>query len=329
MAGMLAIRWTESADEYESLALCLRAGLAGGQPDPPAYDELVATLGLGSAMTAAPGECLGWWWTYARELALEQAAALYGLRLRGLHPPQASAGLDRSPEFAQHFVDSYVPLIRQALAHEQPLFAWRGWPPPADRQWGVLVAADGGQLSGYTLGCEGRTVPFVGPAHQVYVVEGRPAPQATITSASAWFQQSCRAAVAFWEPSSSVGDNIELGQRAYRLWRESVEHPPACPLCGGRSSHCVAQLARVLASARRHQAAWLERLADRLDNGRRAQAERWAAACHSMAERLQPYGSEQPTKAALQSPLGREQLAQAIAEVGALESRLIESLPDV
>lgn len=326
---MLAIRWTESADEYESLALCLRALLAGGQPDPPPYDELVVALGLGSAMTAAPGECLGWWWTYARELALPQAAALYGLRLRGLHPPQASAGLDRSPEFAQHFVDSYVPLIRAALAHEQPVLAWRGWPRPADRHWGVLVAADGDQLSGYTLGCEGRTVRLAGPAHQVYVVEEARPPAVRPPSATALFQQSCRAAVALWEPASPAGDNVELGRRAYHLWREKAEHPPACPLCGGRSNHCVAQLAHVLVSARRHQAVWLERLAEGLDNGLRAQAERWAAVSRSVAERLEPYESEQPTKALLESPLGREQLAQAIDEVGALESRLIESLPDV
>ncbi len=326
---MLAIRWTEWADEYESLALCLRALLADGQPDPPPYDELVVTLGLGSAMTAAPGECLGWWWTYARELALPQAAALYGLRLRGLHPRQASAGLDRSPEFAQHFVDSYVPLIRAALAHEQPVLVWRGWPRPADRHWGVLVAADGGQLSGYTLGCEGRTVPFVGPAHQVYVVEeGRP-PEVTPASPAALFQQSCRAALAFSGTGSPPGINVETGEQAYKQWREAVMHPPACPLCGGRSNHCVAQLARALVSARRHQATWLGRVASALDAGSRAQAERWAGVSRSVAERLEPYESEQPTKAALESPLGREQLAQAIDQAAALESRLIESLPDV
>ena len=326
---MLAIRWTESADEYESLALCLRALLAGGQPDPPPYDELVGALGLGAAMTAAPGECLGWWWTYARELALPQAAALYGLRLRGLHPPQASAGLDRSPEFAQHFVDSYVPLIRAALAHEQPVLVWRGWPRPADRHWGVLVAADGDQLSGYTLGCEGQTVRLAGPAHQVYVVEEDRPPKATTPSATALFQQSCRAALIFSRTGSPAGINVETGEQAYKQWREAVMHPPACPLCGGRSNHCVAQLAHVLVSARRHQATWLGRVASALDAGSRAQAERWAAVSRSVAERLEPYESEQPTKAVLESPLGREQLAQAIDEVGALESRLIESLPDV
>jgi len=323
---MLGIRWTESADEYESLALCLRALLAAGQPDPPAYDELVAALGLGSAMTAAPGECLGWWWTYARELALPQAAALYGLRLRGLHPPQASAGLDRSPEFAQHFVDSYVPLIRAALAHEQPVLVWRGWPRPADRHWGVLVAADGDQLAGYTLGSDGRTVRLAGPAHQAYVVEECRPPEVTPTSAAALFQQSCRAALAFARTDSLAGGDVETGEQAYKQWREAVMHPPACPLCGGRSHRCVVRLTRVLVSARRHLATWLGRVASALDTGSRAQADRWAAACRSMAERLQPFESSKAVKPLLASPLGREKLAHAIDEVCAIQARAVESL---
>jgi hypothetical protein len=317
---MLTIQWMESAEEYESLTVCLRALLAERASGPPTYDELIAVLGLGSATVAVPHECLGWWWTYARDVALPNVAALYGLRLRELHPPQATAGLDGSPEYAQHFRDSYVPLIAEALSHDQPVLVWRGWPQPADRFWGVVAAAESGELRGYTLGCHGKIVPLTGPAHQVYLVEDIGPPQTPPPPAAELFRQTCRAATAFWAADAPVSPDVETGERAYQRWRDAVARPPACHLCGGNSHRCVAQLMRVLGSARSHLAAWLEHTADTLEADAWALADRWAAACRRVAERCRPFEDDDAVKALLTSPLGREKLANAVDVLRALDT---------
>lgn len=141
----------ETTMRHESLALCLREVLAA-QGRPCTYEQLVAALGLGLATAAAPGEPVGQWPTFGRDAALRPAAELLGLGLRELHPPEAARGLHRVKEFADHFVDSYLPLIRAALAHGQTVLAWRGWPPPAEGLWGLLVEEAEGRLVG-RVGC--------------------------------------------------------------------------------------------------------------------------------------------------------------------------------
>jgi hypothetical protein len=105
-------------------------------------DDLRAALGLPWMTTAAPFEKdLGRWPMYARDAFLVEGARLFGMTVRGVHPPEAARGLERLPEFRQHFVASYRPLILNALENRQAVLAWRGWPGEYEPCWGVITQA--------------------------------------------------------------------------------------------------------------------------------------------------------------------------------------------
>ncbi|NOX59093.1 MAG: hypothetical protein GXP29_09580 [Planctomycetes bacterium] len=106
------------------------------------------------------------------DLALPEAADLFGIRLRALHPPRARFGLDHSAEFAEHFEDSYVPLIERAVAHGQPVLALRGWPAESGATWGLILPDECGNdpLRGVAGGSR-DVIPLVEPALQCYVIE--------------------------------------------------------------------------------------------------------------------------------------------------------------
>jgi len=157
----------------ESLAAALQAVLRWGGLELDEY-TLSAILGL-SFLVAVPrdGETPEGGETLARDWNLPAAARLVGLELRPLHPPEAACGLADVEAFAGHFLDSYVPLIRDALNHGQPVLAWQGWPEDLARQWGIITASgrEGLGLSGVVLRGEGDVLPLTAPAVQCYVVE--------------------------------------------------------------------------------------------------------------------------------------------------------------
>lgn len=99
------------------------------------------------------------------------AARRFGIELRDLHPPDA-APLPTPPEFEQHFRDSYLPFIRAALERDEPVLAWMGWPPPDEKEWGIITGIDAatGRCRGRTRSSGDTDVPMVGPAVQVYTV---------------------------------------------------------------------------------------------------------------------------------------------------------------
>jgi hypothetical protein len=163
----------DAADRPESLTACLQA-IAHWRGQELGYDDLNAAMGLIGLIAVDPtGASPADWPGLARDWCLVEAARLYGFSLRPLHPQEAAPRLACSSEFHQHFVDSYAPLIRQALDHEQPVLAWRGWPAPIESAWGVLthVAEDGVGFAGTVPGSGGRPLVLQGPSAQCYVVE--------------------------------------------------------------------------------------------------------------------------------------------------------------
>jgi hypothetical protein len=168
-----AVRIAVCDEPSQSLLLSLEAVLA-------VYgrcvhrDELAVVLGdaflLTYAAEARPGEQ---WNTYGRHAFLETAARLYGLELRDLHPPDAAPLPLTPPEFEDHFVDSYLPLVRTALEHEHPAVAWMGWPPPQRAIWGVITAYDPahGRCLGHSIYSEGRPVALTAAPVQVYTAQ--------------------------------------------------------------------------------------------------------------------------------------------------------------
>lgn len=297
----MRVTWRWQPGEHESLAVCLRAVLAGvGQERP--YPELLATLGLGLAVTATGQERPQAWPTYARDLNLPQTGELYGLHIRPLHPPGAAAWLGTSREFPAHFRDSYVPLIVRALEHGQAVLAWRGWPPPADRLWGLIGSWDSEHLSGC---CPGHPEPvrLAGAAHQVYIVEEW-RPEEAHWDEPRLFQTAVRHALRFWRSPPAPAD-YELGLAAWRSWTAAAE----------RDAQACSAALTVLAASRQALADWLESILDRLDAGLHLPARDWAQAARQVAGLL--ISQETPTPASLRA---------AVVQAGQIEADLVRTL---
>lgn len=143
-------------------------------------DALTAVLGVAWSAVAVPSEPdIGNWCLYARDAFLVEAGRLFGLEIRGIHPPEAARGLSGAAEFVQHFDASYRPLIHRALEHGQPVLAWQGWPGALCLAWGVITdpCHDGVGFRGTIHVSPGdtemdaMTVTLISPPVQLYVVE--------------------------------------------------------------------------------------------------------------------------------------------------------------
>ena len=317
---MLAIHWSANPRQRESLALSVRNVLARAGAD-HSYEEIVSVLGLGAAIVAAADEDLAGWPTHARDIALPTSANLLGIRLRGLHPAAATAGLTQSAEFPQHFRDSYLPLMRAALESNQPLLVWRGWPPPAEQHWGVIVECQGETLSGYTVGGLERK-ELIGPAHQVYVVEEFRQPAPPHAKTTALFTHTLRVARDAWHGNLATTPGIETGRRAYQLWREAAKQPRNDAV----NSENVSQMINVLIDARRALSTWLRRIADSLPTAQQQAANEWATVCEGVITRLLPFSPEPALQSKLTSAAGHEELAATIDHVCRLETDIYTKL---
>lgn len=325
---MLDIRWTEGPEELESLAVSLRAVLAAQGAERP-YDELVSVLGLGALIAAVPGECVDRWCLYARDVALAETAELLGLRLRGLHPSEAAAGLEHAAGFAQHFHDSYAPLMRAALQCQQALLVWGGWPEPAERGWGVVVQADDERLLGRTVGDGGRMIALAGPAWQVYVVEDYRPPEPGRCTPAALLAHSARLACAAWAGKLPTGTRVETGRRAYEAWRQVALQAKPDPQCQKPGCCCHTHMVEVLSAARRSLATWLLRIASTLEKPGRHVAGDWAVVCDRVATRLQPFADDNTIEARLATAAGRAGFAAAIDEAARSEADMMTKLADL
>ena len=257
--------WRHGADEHESLVVALRATLeAHGRRT--SYAEWLAALGLGAAVVAHGEMSPAQWANLTRDAALAEAAELYGLRLRELHPRAAAQRLEHSAEFAAHFTDSYVPLIRRALQAGQVCLAWRGWAGPAAERWGVITEADGEELRGMAVGTLTEPTVLSGPAWQVYVVE-RCAPDSAPSTGQV-FAQARAASRAFWSGAYDV-DGVLTGAAALQRWRACVAEQRAE----------VVELARLVAVNREQLGRWLRSIVDGLPAAERDVTNAWAALC--------------------------------------------------
>ncbi|TWT45560.1 hypothetical protein RAS1_19880 [Phycisphaerae bacterium RAS1] len=208
------MKWTHRPGPCESLAVALCAVLADRGVS-VSYEQLVFELGLGMALTADPGRPVWQWAELARDAALVETAALHGLRVRDMHPPDAAVGLESSAEYPQHFEDSYRPLIRRALEYGQVVLAWGGWPPPAEHEWGVICEQRGEALLGFVNGGDRRAVRHAGSSPQAYVVEDvvPAAPSAPDVIAHA-----VASTLRFWDGSLADSHGVQSGEEAYVRW---------------------------------------------------------------------------------------------------------------
>jgi len=273
-------------DHTESLTLsiCRVLKRAGGRAD---YLDVNAALGISWLFAACPAaESVASWTYLVRDWRIDNAAELFGIRLRELHRPDAMIGLESSREYRQHFLDSYRPLIAGAVRNGQPVLACRGWSGERAPCWGVITeACDGWMgLAGF-VGDADTTVVLTGPAVQCYVIE-RVEP---VTSDSATLLEHGLAAA-----RDALGGAIDLpgesvvGDRAYALWRERLQAESVDASVTGRIAAAHAQVAASLAANRqsgaefvaRHRASLPENLAasvDELIEGTREAADAMAS----------------------------------------------------
>lgn len=271
---MKDLRWIDRDPPGESLACALQSLLAP-RGFGATYEALLVALGLGTLVHFDREQSPGARGEFARDGRLLPTADAFGVRLRELHPISAAQRLESSAEFEQHFIDSYVPLIRRAFDVGQVALAWHGWPAPNKARWGVLLpATHASEIRGVSRG--GNVDPFTGPAHQVYIVEEIRADAAPLAPDHI-FDLAVAAMQAQWSGRWSGGESQVTGRMAFeslRDWLADSDDPAA---------------AAVLVSIRERRRCLLTWLSDRLATSglRRPAAHAWRDALAVCVDRLE------------------------------------------
>ena len=315
-----AIAMHAGEDELESLAVALRATAAacGVELD---YDDLCAALGVSFTAAATRLEPNpGWWTTYGRDLFVEQAAALFGISLRNLHPPDVGIELLTADEYAQHFEASYVPLIQQMVANDAPVLAWQGWADTSWAFWGVITGADEGGLIGTVLGWEGERVRLTGAALQCYVVERC---EPFIPRRGDLFERAIHHADVYMNraPLSPVGPEppiIVTGPVAFDRWAEWLTSEAIEPAAW--NEHCYN--AACIVASRQSAARFLKSCWDVAGSEREGLLNEAVSHCEAMVATLADSCDTELTRDKFQSAAGREELRQAVQLAEADDRRL-------
>ncbi len=99
VSGKPVFQFYSDGDDSLALAFALQA-VAHGLGCELDVDDLTAALGLPFITCAVLGEeDLTCWPLYVRDAFLVEAAGLFGMSIRAVHPPSAAFGLERAPEF--------------------------------------------------------------------------------------------------------------------------------------------------------------------------------------------------------------------------------------
>lgn len=316
---MIPTNWSEESGQLHSLPLCLRAVFADSSKA-PSYDELLAALGLGS-LAVAPKSGDDFDALYAQETYLSATAALFGIRLRELHPRRTARGLDHSAEFPQHFIDSYIPLIARAHDVGQPTLVCRGWPPPRQHEWGLITSVSGESLAGMTIGHIGEPVPLIGPPLFAYVIEVVDETGAAKLSAIDQLARAAWIAVEQYKQLESSDAEFYSGPRAWLAWREFCRRQSGVDSAQSRSF--VRMVSRWL-SARAAQARWLEIQQPQIANPAREVVTNWREACLGIHAEISQF---------LARPVSSAdrwlQLDAALGRAFTIEERLVEQLSTI
>ncbi len=316
----------EGPEEYESLALALRA-TAAAEGEELDYDDLCATLGVSFAAVSTLTESApGWWTTFGRDAFLEPAAKLFGFELRDLHPPDVAVDMLSAEEFAQHWLLSYKPLIRAALDNQQPVLAWQGWPEFRWPFWGVITATADEDFDGTTMWSQGERQRLSEPALQCYVVE-RYEPR--FPPASELFAAAMKHADAYMNraPFTSVvpgapPPRIITGPAAIDRWGHWLQYDEVRESADGPAWNDHRQNAEFIACARLSAARFLQRMQPVIGPERRNVLESAIECCQSIAQWLGESRNEEMVRSLFTSRQGRERLLSSLNAAEAADRRL-------
>ena len=309
---------------YGSLTHCVVALIrwAGGNAT---YRDVNAALGLSLRTVAVThGTEPALWTTYACDRFLKDAAAHWGVRLRELHPPEAAEGLSGHTSFDQHFDASYLPLIRSALKHEQPVLAWQGWPDARAPLWGIITGECDERLgiSGTTMWSHGRPVPLMRPAAQLYVVEeidlNPPDDETLFRGAVARLATGLRGAGA----SDPAHSNVVWGDRAYEVWLERMEQYEQRTREQHEDGRGHVQHARGISDDRMAGMAFFRHFRDGADGEDRDLIDAILAECRGEIDVLGTLRDRHDVAVLIRTPQGRSALASGIAAARSFERAL-------
>jgi hypothetical protein len=318
---LAAVRIAGGGEQCESLVLALQAVLRAYGRE-VGYDELAGLTGVAFMTTRAIGEPdPGRWPAHGRHAFLVPAARMYGLELRELHPPDAAPLPVVPPEFAEHFRDSYEPFIVEAMARDEPVLAWMGWPSPHEMQWGIItaVANESRRCFGCTAGLADVRSTLTGPPVQVYVAQNY---TATEPESEDVLQAALARAAIILGNRLDPSFGVVTGPAALAEWRgwlmEALDRKPDVPA----TVEFHSQLARVFVSGRRTAARFFEKYHAAAARSHRAAVEVCRVAFREAATLLEPSATPSKLGAALESDASRQELVDALARVIECEQRV-------
>ncbi len=293
------------------------------------YRSVNAALGLSVRTTAVRGStCMGWWSTHDCDRFLVEAAAMFGMRLRPVHPPAAAVGLADHEPFDQHFEASYAPLIRTALDHKQPVLAWCGWPDARASLWGIITTTcdDGIGFAGTTMWSHEQLVALIRPPIQLYIVEEiRPRhpdnAQLLRTAVSRFHAVLC--------DQQDDNSHILSGVAAYDEWLRRLSTPDVCPSCGSGGGKCHVQHARFICSDRASAMRFFEHHRDGSEGKLRAAIEALIAECRGPIHALATSRDPAAVDVLISTPQGREALAAGVQAAKSFDSAEAEALNQI
>ncbi|MFQ5491199.1 MAG: hypothetical protein ACE5GE_10790 [Phycisphaerae bacterium] len=324
-----SLRVRDVPNRWDSLSLALHAVLAWAGLDRH-YRAYSAALGHSFMTTATTGpkDCPAWWSTHGRDALLIEAANLFGMRLRPVHPPDAAVGLGESREFAQHFEASYLPIVLRALEHRQPVLAWQGWPEPRHRLWGVITqtAHEGVSLAGTTMWSKSHIVTLQSPPVQLYVVEEV---QPRRLDHPTLMRACVTAGVKALTGDLKVSKDVVMGDKAYALWIDRLDGEDRCTGCGRRLADCHRQMARYVTYARQSAVRFFEHYRDGLEAELGALLTDAANHCHKVIEALTAACDAARVESMFATGDGKRQLMQDIESARSADSDLARLMTQI
>lgn len=283
------LRIRDVEHRWDSLSLSLHAIVDWAGLDLH-YRAYSTALGH-SFMTCSTGredDSLAWWSAFGRDALLVEAAALFGVRVREVHPPEAARGLRESAEFAQHFEASYKPIILTALENGQPVLAWQGWPDSRQLLWGVITEKSWETemgLAGTTIWAQGQAVPLVSSPVQLYVVEEASPRRPGKGEMLRFGLKSALRAL-----GNKLGERwgVVTGPPAYDHWAGRLEQGSACAVEGPCAGSDHRQMARFVTYDRESAERFFQHYRDGLGPDFQPLIDGLLACCRRLIDALAP-----------------------------------------
>jgi len=322
LASIQVQRW---GGPCASMTLSLQAILEAYGRRVPLHEAATVTANAFMVTYAAGARPEDRWNMYARHAFVVEAARSYGLQLRALHPPFAAPLPLPPPEYALHFRDSYVPLIEAALARDEPVLAWMGWPAPQTAIWGIVTGVDlsSRRCFGRTMFSRGRDVEMPGPAVHAYLVQECGPPDSATPDAIGCV---LRRASAVLNDELGATFGVTSGPAALARWREALLNDEAVLDAASLACDVHSGIARTLVAGRRAAMKYFASHDPTASNSQRQAIEACVTFFGEMIARLETFVDEEDLRLDIESEQHRRELADAVASIIPFEEQAAEAL---